>query len=234
MKPLPARRWQRTLWRQNTVHPDYHIAIDRHFYSVPHEYVGKQVDVRLRGQVIDVFHRGRQIASHLRSDAKGRATTVEEHRPVAHRRAGVENTRARLEQRARDLGPHVHDFVAALMARQNNPEYGFRSCYGVLRLASNHTAGTLRQRLPLRAGARHPDLSRPRQHPAHRRRSRRRRDGARDRAHRPSQHQGSGVLQMTETVPSHPVAERLTSLRLPGMKAAFLEQIAAESQGSSR
>ncbi|MDE0174443.1 MAG: hypothetical protein OYH76_24855 [Defluviicoccus sp.] len=47
-------------------------------------------------------------------------------------------TRARLEQRARDLGPHVHAFVAALMARQNNPEYGFRSCYGVLRLASNH------------------------------------------------------------------------------------------------
>jgi len=138
MKRLPARRWQRTLWRQNTVHPDYHIAIDRHFYSVPHEYVGKEVDVRLRGQVVDVFHRGRHIASHLRSDAKGRATTVEEHRPVAHQRAGVEQTRARLEQRARDLGPHVHAFVAALMARQNNPEYGFRSCYGVLRLASNH------------------------------------------------------------------------------------------------
>ena len=49
MKPLPTRRWQRTLWRQNTVHPDYHIAIERHFYSVPHEYVGKEVDVRLRG-----------------------------------------------------------------------------------------------------------------------------------------------------------------------------------------
>ena len=138
MKPLPTRRWQRTQWRQNTVHPDYHIAIERHFYSVPHEYVGKEVDVRLRGQVIDVFHRGRQIASHLRSTARGRATTVEEHRPVAHQRAGVEETRARLEQRARDLGPHVHAFVAALMARQNNPEYGFRSCYGVLRLANNH------------------------------------------------------------------------------------------------
>ena len=105
---------------------------------MPHEYVGKEVDVRLRGQVIDVFHRGRQIASHLRSTARGRATTVEEHRPVAHQRAGVEETRARLEQRARDLGPHVHAFVAALMARQNNPEYGFRSCYGVLRLANNH------------------------------------------------------------------------------------------------
>ena len=138
MRPLPDRRWQRTVWRQNTVHPDYHIAIDYHFYSVPHQYVGKEVDVRLRGSVIDVFHRGRQIASHLRSQDKGRATTVKEHRPVAHQRAGVEDTRARLEQRAGDIGPHVHAFVAAVMERNPNPEFGFRSCYGVLRLANGH------------------------------------------------------------------------------------------------
>ena len=138
MKPLPTRRWQRTLWRKNTVHPDYHIAIDRHFYSVPHEYVGKEVDVRLRGQVIDVFHRGRQIASHLRSLRKGRATTLREHQPRAHQRAGVEDTRARLERNARQIGPHVLAFVTAILERNPNPEFGFRSCYGVLRLANGH------------------------------------------------------------------------------------------------
>ncbi|MYA40926.1 MAG: IS21 family transposase [Gemmatimonadetes bacterium] len=138
MKPLPDRRWQRTVWRKNTVHPDYHIAIERHFYSVPHQYVGKEVDVRLRGQVIDVFHRGSQIASHMRSRARGRATTIREHRPLAHQRAGVEDTRASLEKRARDIGPHVLGFVTALMKRQSNPEFGFRATYGVLRLAKVH------------------------------------------------------------------------------------------------
>ena len=119
-------------------HPDYHIAVDRHFYSVPYQYVGKEVDVRLRGQVIDVFHRGRQIASHLRSQAKGRATTLKEHQPQAHQRAGVEGSRDRLERDARDIGPHVHAFVVAVMERNRNPEFGFRSCYGVLRLANGH------------------------------------------------------------------------------------------------
>ena len=138
MRPLPERRWQRTLWRKNTVHPDYHIAIERHFYSVPHPYVGKEVDVRLRGQVIDVFHRGRHIASHLRSPHKGRATTCREHQPRAHQRAGVEDTRARLERNARQIGPHVLAFVTAILERNPNPEFGFRSCYGVLRLASGH------------------------------------------------------------------------------------------------
>ena len=140
MKPLPDRRWQRTVWRQNTVHPDYHIAIGRHFYSVPHEYVGKEVDVRLRGSMIDVFHRHQQIASHIRSQAKGRSTTIKEHRPQAHQRAGVEETRAWLEQQAQDIGPNVHAFVAAVMGRNPNPEFGFRSCYGVLRLANGHEA----------------------------------------------------------------------------------------------
>ena len=138
MKPLPATRWQRTLWRKNTVHPDYHIAIDRRLYSVPWHYIGKQVDVRLRGKVIDVFHRGRKIASHLASETN-RTTTIKEHRPLNHQRAGIEETRARLEQRARELGPHVHAFITAVMKRPNNPEIGFRSCYGVLlRLASGH------------------------------------------------------------------------------------------------
>ena len=138
MRPLPKRRWQHTVWRKNTVHRDYHIAIDYHFYSVPHELIGKEVDVRLRGNLIDVFLRGRHIASHIRSSARGRATTVEEHKPEAHQRAGVEATRAQLEKNARDIGPHVLDFVVALMKRQNNPEFGFRSCYGVLRLAKSH------------------------------------------------------------------------------------------------
>jgi len=138
MKPLPDQRWQRTVWRGNKVHPDYHIAIDYHFYSVPYTYVGKEVDVRLRGRVIDVFYRGKQIASHLSSDARGRATTLKGHRPQAHQRADVENTRTRLENRARDIGPHVHAFVITIMERNHNPEFGFRSCYGVLRLASGH------------------------------------------------------------------------------------------------
>ena len=138
MRSLPERRWQRTVWRKNTVHPDYHIAIERHFYSVPYQYIGKEVDVRLRGNLIDVFLRGRQIASHLRSSARGRATTLKEHQPRAHQRAGVEDTRARLERNAGNIGPHVLALVVAIMERNTNPEFGFRSCYGVLRLANGH------------------------------------------------------------------------------------------------
>ena len=117
LKPLPARRWQRTEWRQNKVHKDYHIAIDRHFYSVPYEYIDQQVDVRLRGDLVEVFHKGQQIASHARSRLKGRATTLREHEPLKHQRPGIEGTRVWIEREARERGAHVHGFVVAVMGR---------------------------------------------------------------------------------------------------------------------
>ena len=160
MRPLPQRRWQPTVWRKNTVHRDYHIAIDYHFYSVPHELIGKEVDVRLRGNLIDVFLRGRHVASHIRSNARGRATTIEEHKPEAHQRAGVEATRAQLEKNARDIGPHAHAFVTALMKRQNNPEYGFRSLLRRAQVGQEPRAGPLRRRMQLRARTRHADIPR--------------------------------------------------------------------------
>ena len=48
-----------------------------------------------------------------------------------------------IEERARNIGPHVHDFVAMIMGRNPNPEFGFRSCYGVLRLEKGHGAERL-------------------------------------------------------------------------------------------
>ena len=137
MRPLPDRRWQRTQWRKNTVHPDYHIAVERHFYSVPYQYVGKEVDVRLRGSVIDVFHRP---ADRRPSPKPGQGPrhhtqgTPAPDAPARRRRghpcpAGAEGPGYR---------PHVHAFVTAVMERNPNPEFGFRSCYGVLRLAGGH------------------------------------------------------------------------------------------------
>ena len=138
MHPLPDRRWQRIVWRKNKVHRDYHISIDRHNYSVPFEYIGKEVDVCLRGGLIEVFHKGCQIAVHTRSHLKNHTTTLKQHQPLAHQRAGVEGTRAWLEREALGLGTHVHGFIAAVMARYVKPELSFRACLGVIRLASQY------------------------------------------------------------------------------------------------
>ena len=49
------------------------------------ELVKQALDVRLSAQTVELFQRGKRVASHPRSTLKGRHTTVAEHMPQAHR-----------------------------------------------------------------------------------------------------------------------------------------------------
>ena len=50
LKPLPERRYEYALWKKARVNIDYHIEIERHYYSVPYQLVRKRLDVRLSGR----------------------------------------------------------------------------------------------------------------------------------------------------------------------------------------
>lgn len=58
MKALPAERYVFAEWRRARVHVDYHIEVAGHYYSVPYQWVGQQLDVRLTAATVEAFHRG--------------------------------------------------------------------------------------------------------------------------------------------------------------------------------
>ena len=66
LAPLPATRYELAEWKQATVLFNYHISVDGMLYSIPYEYIGKKVDVRITGAVIEVFYNQNRIASHKR------------------------------------------------------------------------------------------------------------------------------------------------------------------------
>ena len=47
LRPLPDTPFEYAEWKQDKVHPDYHIEVLHSFYSVPHNLIGRKVDVRL-------------------------------------------------------------------------------------------------------------------------------------------------------------------------------------------
>jgi len=134
MKPLPTERYVFAEWKRARVHIDYHIEIAGHYYSVPYQWVGKQVEVRVTAHTIEAFHRGTRIASHVRSSTKGRHTTVAEHMPRAHREY-AEWTPTRLIEWAAQTGPATARLIEHIMASRAHPQQGFRSCLGIMRLA---------------------------------------------------------------------------------------------------
>ena len=46
---------------------DYHVEIDKHFYSVPFRLLREEVEARITAKTVEIFHRGKLVAAHLRS-----------------------------------------------------------------------------------------------------------------------------------------------------------------------
>ena len=85
-KALPSQPYQLADWKKATVNIDYHIEIDKHYYSVPHNLVHQEVEARITVRTVEIFLRGKRVASHLRSTLLHRPTTIADHMPSSHRR----------------------------------------------------------------------------------------------------------------------------------------------------
>src|SRR5437588_3702065 len=137
LKPLPATRFQFGEWETARVNIDYHIEVERHYYSVPYALVHQEVDVHLTAETVEVLHRGMRVASHVRSYEPAKATTLTEHMPKAHQRY-LGRTPSRLIEDAQLVGASTGQLVEAILAAKRHPEMGYRSCLGILRLAKTY------------------------------------------------------------------------------------------------
>jgi transposase len=137
LRPLPPTRYTFEAWKTAKVAIDYHVTLDKHFYSVPYQLVGQQVEARLSPTTVEILHKGRRIASHLRSYTPG-YTTDPAHRPKSHQ-AHLEWTPSRMIRWAREeVGPHTAALVEGILERRKHPEQGYRSCLGLLSLARKY------------------------------------------------------------------------------------------------
>ena len=138
LAPLPAHRYEYAWWKKVRVNIDYHIEVDQHYYSVPYQLRGKQLEVSVTATTIAVFHKNRRVASHQKSHRKYHHTTVPEHMPKSHQKH-LEWSPSRIISWAGKTGLSTQRMVTEIMQRRSHPEQGFRSCLGVMRLAKRYT-----------------------------------------------------------------------------------------------
>jgi transposase len=142
LKPLPAVRYQYAQWKKATVSMDYHISFEEHFYSVPYQYLRQVVEIRATSKTVECFAKQQRIASHVRSNARYRYTTVFEHMPKAHQ-AQAEYSLNFILENARKIGTHTLAYIEHMLAARHFPQQAYRACYGLLRLEKRFTATRL-------------------------------------------------------------------------------------------
>jgi transposase len=142
LQSLPAERYVMAEWKTVRANIDYHVEIDHHYYSVPYQLAGQQLDARSTSTTVELFRGGKRIASHARSFTAYRHTTISEHMPKSHQ-AHLEWTPSRLIHWAETIGVATAAVIRTILESRPHPEMGYRACLGIMRLARTYTSERL-------------------------------------------------------------------------------------------
>jgi len=139
LAPLPATPFELAEWKQATVQFNYHIAIDRMYYSVPYQYIKNKVDVRITETTVEVYYNHSRIASHRRLYGRpGQYKTVTEHMPPEHQEF-LEWNGDRFRRWAKQLGPNTYEVINAILTSGRVEQQSYSACMGLLKMASKYS-----------------------------------------------------------------------------------------------
>jgi len=138
LRALPAIRFEIFEWKYCRVNLDYHVELDKHWYSVPFQLLRAEVQVKASERIVEIFHNNQKVASHARGTMAHRHTTDPSHMPAHH--AAVKDA---LKPEGfctwgKTVGPQTELLVAAFLAAPRYREQSYRSLLGVRRLADKY------------------------------------------------------------------------------------------------
>jgi transposase len=137
LHPLAAHRYELkhrvivTVMKNNYVN----LTEDKHYYSVPHYFIGKKVTLLYSQSIVEVYHRYERVAIHNRNRQPYGYTTVVEHLASKHQFMSDWNPDKFIE-RAQEIGEETKQYIIELLNTRQYPEQTYRSCQGVLSFAA--------------------------------------------------------------------------------------------------
>ena len=133
LSPLPKGRFELKSYLKLTAGTNYHVYLKRekHYYSVPHRYCGKRLDVLLTAKQVCIYYKGEQIAMHLKGISSSRYTTNPDHMPENHKYV-LGLSPEKLIERGEQISPDVKLYIQAILNKPMYCEQAFKSCEGIL------------------------------------------------------------------------------------------------------
>lgn len=133
---LPELAYEIKKIRECKVMKNGHVGLheDRHYYSVPYQYIGKGVRLIYNTSTVEIYCRFLLIATHPRNYRRNRYSTQNEHLASQHRFLSEWNTEYFIG-RAKQISDEVALFIERLLESKAHPEQGYKACSGVLNLA---------------------------------------------------------------------------------------------------
>ncbi len=139
LRPLPKESYEYGVWKVATVQYNYHISVDKMYYSVPYKYIKEKVDVRITRRFIEIYYDHQRIASHRKLYGhEGQYSTNEEHMPEKHQKYS-EWDRDRFVKWANKIGPNTETVIANLLDSYSLEQQGYNGARAILKMADTYS-----------------------------------------------------------------------------------------------
>lgn len=131
--PLPALRYEFKKQHHATVMNNGHVSLtaDKHFYSVPHGFIGKRVKIMYSRYNVEIYHNYDRIALHKRNRFQYAYTTDKEHLPASHRFVS-ELEPDRFLRQANEIHKDVRLYIHKILDQTPHPDQAYKLCIGIL------------------------------------------------------------------------------------------------------
>jgi transposase len=133
LQPLPVLPFVFKRQQQVTVSVNGHVCLkeDKHYYSVPYQYIGKKVKLLYTSTHVEIFYNYASLTVHQRDRKQYGYTTNTEHLASTHKYLTEWNPE-RFIKWAESIDESVREFIIRLMESKSHPEQSYKACQGVL------------------------------------------------------------------------------------------------------
>jgi len=136
MITLPLEEFKLSKVGIRKVYHDCHIYVNHNYYSVPFEYVGKEVDIEVGADLLKVYFNLKEIAVHPLQKGRGNFVTDESHYPK-YKRISETELQEKYQKKMAEIGSFAEQLFFILLIEQKG--YWLQTVKGILSLEKRYS-----------------------------------------------------------------------------------------------
>jgi transposase len=139
LNPLPKKDYEMAQWKQAKVQTNAHITHKKCHYSVPYEYIGKTVKLKITAYQVHIYLEGTLLCSHsLIKHRDGLYSTDPTHMPKDSN-AHSEWNKDRYLHWAKQKGPYTYQVILKRFESSRIEQQQYKTVHSILKLADKFT-----------------------------------------------------------------------------------------------
>jgi len=144
LKPLPEKAYEYAEFLIQSVQVDYTINLGGHYYSVPYQFIGQKVTIKVTEKFVEIFCKEKSIATHPRSAVLGESTINSLHMPDNHK-AIKQWSSERLLEVSGFIGEQTRLFISLLEPKNMNEIRRYKTGYNLQKLVNQYGENLVNQ-----------------------------------------------------------------------------------------